>query len=121
LGFDTLLLWMGSKGYRLIDCRQVSGKILVSFQKAGRASGFLRKNLPELNLQWGKVSLRSSGDRYLRWYSFERWADPKILVGIVKAQTELGFSRRERLACAWVAFGAQRTVRSFRWLIKALI
>ena len=121
LGFDSLLLWMRSKGYSLINYRQVSGIILALFLKASSSSGLRKKNSPVLNLQWGKVLLRTTGERYLRWYSFERWADPKILVGIVKSQAELGFSKKERLACAWVAFGAQRTVRSFRWLIKALI
>ena len=63
LGFDSLLLWMGSKGYTLIDCRQVSGKILVSFLKEGSASGFRsKKNTPVLNLQWGGAV--TSGDRW---------------------------------------------------------
>jgi len=120
-GWDALFFWMHSVGYELIELRPIDGKWCVSFRKTGvdTEPGGERSSLLKFN--WGGLKLCTTEDRYRKWFSFERWADPKILVGIVKSLTGFGFQRKERLACAWVAFDAEKTIRSFRWVIKSLI
>lgn len=121
---DSYVIWMKTKGYLLIGCGRVTErkngrgtikKARLGFDKNDRAVSSDRISLP-----WGSAHLHVRVDEYLRWYSFGRWTDPNTLVGIVKAQTELGFGRRERVLCAWTAFRSRTNLRSFRWLIKTI-
>jgi len=115
-GIDALFFWLREKGY-----------LTFEYSSDGE-EGTIRFSIPQgseeksssLLFSWGRWKIKTTVNRYLCWYTFSRWADPKILVGIVKSMTELGFPRNERLACAVVAFRTERSFRSFRWIIKSL-
>ena len=120
LGIDALLFWMRSRGFLLMEVLEVSGGSRLSFLRMEIPNKRNKKRYPVVTLPWGSGKIATTWESYLRWYSFARWADPKVLVGIVKSLSELGFPRSERFLCAWVAFSADRTIRSFRWVIKSL-
>lgn len=113
---DPLIFWMKGKGYSPYQCTQANEEIVVIFSNSTHSG----RNASSFVLPWGKWKIKMTGGRYLRWYSFIRWADPKILVGIVKSMAELGFSRKERFACSLIAFRAEKSLRSFRWIFKSL-
>ena len=113
-GFDALLYWMEKRAYYLLGCTQMKEEVLLTFSRKSH-SGKERLLLP-----WESKKIYSSVSRYIRWYTFSRWADPKILVGIVKSMSELRLSKRERFACAVDAFKTEPNFRSFRWILKSL-
>ena len=113
-GFDSLIYWMGKKGYLPVECSWDHGKMLVKFSTSSDPER------DRLMFPWGKKKIITSVSRYLRWYTFSRWSDPKILVGIVKSMTELNLSRRERFSCSIDSFRTEPGLRSFRWIIKSL-
>jgi len=112
---DSLVTLMQAEKCNLTGCRVLSGKIHLFFEKNSRS----RKKEKWVELSWGKTLLSVSSTRYLRWYTYEMWGTRESLVGIVKAQAELGLDPRERLICAWIAFRAEKKLRSFRWLVKS--
>lgn len=115
LDLDSLIFWMEKKGYRPTAFNRLKEKCEVTFQKVGKPSV-----KPEwLWIPWGKIYIYSTIERYLRWYSYSRWENVESLVGIVKSQAELGFDKKDMLACAWTAFRSNISVRSFRWVIKS--
>ena len=114
-GFDSLIYWMGKRSYLPFEFSWDHDKLLIKFSKS---------SYPErdrLIFPWGKKKIITSVSRYLRWYTFSRWSDPKILVGIVKSMTELNLSKKERFACSIDAFRAEPSLRSLRWIIKSLL
>jgi hypothetical protein len=121
LGIDGLLFWMSLNGFILMETHHGSDGVRLFFLRVKNPTKSSKKEYHVVALPWGSGKIVTTGDRYLRWYSFARWAEPKVLVGIVKSLSELEFSRTERFACAWVAFRVERTMRSFRWVIKCLL
>jgi hypothetical protein len=115
LNFDSLIFWMEKKGYRPTAFKRLEENYLVTFRKAGEPS----VKSEWLWIPWGEISIYSTIERYLRWYSYSQWEQVESLVGIVKSQSELGFEKKEMLACAWTAFRSNMSVRSFRWVIKS--
>lgn len=113
-GFDSLIYWMGKKGYLPFECSVKQDNVLIKFS----TSSYPKRD--RLMFPWGKKKIITSVRQYLRWYTFSRWSDPKILVGIVKSMTELNLSKRERFACSVDAFRTEPVLRSFRWIIKSL-
>ncbi|EQD24459.1 MAG: putative heptosyltransferase family protein, partial [Leptospirillum sp. Group IV 'UBA BS'] len=114
-GFDSLIYWMGKRSYLPFEFSWDHDKLLIKFSKS---------SYPErdrLIFPWGKKKFVTSMSRYLCWYTFSRWSDPKILVGIVKSMTELNLSKKERFACSIDAFRAEPSLRSLRWIIKSLL
>ncbi len=114
-GLDSLLYYMAQKEYTPIKCFRSGSEIRLRFSK------FVGVDGPVLSFPWGEKIIRTTGSRYLQWFSFSRWADPKILVGIVKSMSELGFPRKERFLCSLIAFKAEPSFRSFRWIFKSLM
>ena len=113
-GFDSLIYWMGKRGYLPFEFSWDQDKLLIKFS----TSSYPERD--RLIFPWGKRKIITSVSRYLRWYTFSRWSDPKILVGIVKSMTELNLSKKERFACSIDAFKAEPSLRSLRWIIKSL-
>lgn len=114
---DPLVIWMNRKNYVMERYSRDSVSKRLSFT---RVDPGMRKSPTKVALDWGGARVHVSAENYLRWYSYERWGNPKSFVGIVKAQVELGFDRMDVLLCAWTAFSSDSTLRSFRWLIKGL-
>ena len=114
LSFDGLLIWLNRKGYSLNDLKIFSEKLILNFEKGGKKT--INKSI---KIPWGRIVLNTNQDRYLRWFSFERWGKPESLVGIVKSQAELGVGHNDMLACSWIAFKTEPSFRSFRWVFKA--
>ena len=113
-GFDSLIYWMGKRGYLPFESSWDQDKLLIKF------STLSYPERDRLIFPWGKRKIVTSVSRYLRWYTFSRWSDPKILVGIVKSMTELNLSKKERFACSIDAFRTEPSLRSLRWIIKSL-
>ena len=113
-GFDSLIYWMGKRGYLPFESSWDQDKLLIKFSTSSYPEG------DRLIFPWGKKKIVTSVSRYLHWYTFSRWSDPKILVGIVKSMTELNLSKKERFACSIDAFRTEPSLRSLRWIIKSL-
>lgn len=113
LSLDAIMIWMNRKEYHLLSLISLKDKFVLEFGKT-KPLKKIRMRIP-----WGRGILDTNEDQYLRWYSFERWGNPEHLVGIVKSQAELGIGRDEMPYCAWTAFKAEPTFRSFRWVLKA--
>jgi hypothetical protein len=118
---DGVLFWMNGMGYRAVSLEK--SRVLAG-RKTLLSLCFVRTGTIEdqqdqgIAIPWGGVSLNlRSIDQYLKWYSFERWGKPSDLVGIVKSMSSLGFLG-EALESARVAFAADPSFRSFRWLLK---
>ena len=115
---DAFWSWMRQKGYRLDQINNHSKMSELTFRKnidsEQRPRRFFR-------IRWGSCFLVLTEDLYFSWYSFERWGNPDILVGIVKSQSEFGMWNFEMIHCAWIALRAKFSLRSFRWFIKSLI
>ena len=113
-GIDSLVYWMGKRGYFPVACSWDHDNMLIKFSTSSYNAS------SHLIFPWGKKKIITSARRYLRWYTFSRWPDPKILVGIVKSMTELNLFKRERFDCSIDAFRTEPSFRSFRWIIKSL-
>jgi hypothetical protein len=117
---DSIWEWMWRKGYRIerIDL----GQDMTRFSFArGKEEDRHHKTLERFRIPWGNTLLVAAEIQYLRWFSYETWGTPGSLVGIVKAQAELSSWPAEIRGCAWAAFLAQKSMRSFRWLIKGFL
>ena len=115
VSFDGLLIWLSRQGYFLKHLTYNDEKTFLSFE---HGVGQWNK---KFKLPWGKVFLKTTVDRYLRWFSFERWGNPETLVGIVKSQAELRVGYDDMLGCSWTAFLSMPSLRSFRWVVKSFI
>ena len=115
VSFDGLFIWLSRQGYFLRHFTYNDEKTFLSFEHG--VGQWNRK----IKLPWGKVFLRTTLDRYLRWFSFERWGNPETLVGIVKSQAELRVGYDDMLGCSWTAFLSMPSLRSFRWVVKSFI
>jgi len=118
---DALVYWMGNRGYDLwevpLPYRQTDLWTLSFVRRDKEPQG---KGKKWIKIPWANIILRLASPRdYGRWYTFEKWGRPEDLVGIVKSQVALGYYK-EATRSARVAFGAKSSVRSLRWVAKAL-
>ncbi len=112
---DSLLYWMGNRGFLPISLTHYKDAVLITFSASSAARN------SNIAFPWGNKSIKMTVERYLNYYMFAKWATPQILVGIVKAMSEIGLSRKERFYCAIVALRVDLSFRSLRWLFKALL
>ncbi len=118
---DALVYWMGGLGYDL------DAVFLADGLANHWTLRFLRRDIvpqgkreKSFKIPWGDgvLALAAPMD-YVRWYTFAKWGHPEDLVGIVKSQVALGYYK-EATRSAKVAFWAKPSLRSLRWLGKAL-
>lgn len=114
---DSVWEWMWRKGYRLERIDLSHDKTRFSFSR-GKEESLHHRNPGRFPIPWGNTLLIATEFQYLRWFSYGTWGTPGSLVGIVKGQAELSAWPTEIRGCAWTAFLAQKSMRSFRWLIK---
>lgn len=119
LSLDSLIIWMKKHEYNLKKVDQMNGNVHLYFARIKQS--LLEKKEKKLKIPWNNTFLNVTESQYLRWYSYDSWANPDSLVGIVKGMSELASWKREILSCALVAFSAQKTMRSFRWIFKAFL
>lgn len=118
---DGLVFWMRRNGYGLGAVRREGeGSYLVyQFFKEKIGTGGCPKG-GAIRIPWSEGTLRlAHRSDYLAWFSFERWGRFEDLVGIVKSLNALGY-HRDAVRVAWVAVRARLSLRSIRWLLKAL-
>ena len=118
---DALVYWMGDLGYDLEDVSLANGLAnhwTLRFVRRDKVPQGKREK--SIKIPWSEgVLLLASPLDYGRWYTFEKWGRPEDLVGIVKSQAALGYYK-ETPRSAKVAFWAKPSLRSLRWLGKAL-
>lgn len=118
---DALVYWMDALGYDLLEVslsdRQANHWTLRFVRRDKEPQGRGKK---PVKIPWANIILRlASPKNYGRWYTFEKWGRPEDLVGIVKSQVALEYYK-EATRSARVAFWAKPSVRSLRWVGKAL-
>jgi len=117
---DALVFWMARLGYLPQDVEIRKGRYpLWVFIAAGKDKKSETPGRSRVTIPWsgGALKLSRSSD-YLRWYSFEKWGRPSDLVGVVKSLSSLGYLR-EAFSASCVAFRADPSLRSLRWLGKS--
>lgn len=116
---DSLLSFMESCGFTFRRMTKQGDYWLIDFSRCGDPGNHVSPE-KKVDLYWGGVVMRISPRLYFKWFSFESWGQPNNLVGVVKSLQELGMAKKDWIQCALASFSAERSFRSFRWLVKVI-